>query len=53
MAADRRIEIKEMSISDIEKILLQRYKINNERIEKYTDDIKRDLLFDLETHVGK
>jgi hypothetical protein len=46
-------EIEKMGINEVEKLLLERYNVAKARIEKYPDDIKRGLLFDLETHVGK
>lgn len=46
-------DIGKMSISNVDRILLQRYKITKTRTQNYPEDIKRDLLFDLETHLGK
>jgi hypothetical protein len=43
--------IKKMNIKDIDRVLLTKYNIKQEKLQTYPEDIKRDLLFDLETHV--
>lgn len=48
-----KFKIKKMSIWDVDKILLQKYNITHATTQKYPEDIKRDLLFDLETHAVK
>lgn len=45
--------IEMMSILDVDRILLKEYKITKARTRKYPEDIKRNLLFDLETKVGR
>jgi hypothetical protein len=46
-----KIEIEKMSISEVDKILFKKYKIS--RRKNYPEDIKRTLLFDLETKVSE
>lgn len=45
-----RKEIEMMSISDVDRILLKNYRITKGGTKKYTEDMKRELLFDLKTH---
>jgi|GEM_PF-2630673 hypothetical protein len=54
MANNRRIriEIQKMSIDNVNRILYKKYKIAPRKLHSYPEDIKRDLLFDLETHLS-
>lgn len=44
-------EIQNMSIDNVESILINKYNITQVKLQTYPEDIKRDLLFDLETHI--
>lgn len=45
-------EIQKMSIGSIDRILTDKYNIAQVKLQTYPEDIKRDLLFDLETHLA-
>lgn len=43
-----RAEIQNMDIENIDKVLSKKYRVATQKLRTYTDDIKRDLLYDLE-----
>lgn len=52
-AEEAKLEIRKMGIESIDKILLEKYNIAMSKLKSYPDDIKRDLLLDLEASLAK
>ncbi len=43
-----KIEIQNMDIDNVDKILSKKYKVTVKKLQTYPEGIKRDLLYDLE-----
>lgn len=53
MNSENKPDIRNMGIESIDKILLEKYNIAMSKLKSYPEDIKRDLLIDLEASFAK